>query len=82
MQKLYYPKVYCFTRKDIGRIVLYRYKSVLYPFMIIFNAHQVKEDDDDLLYMNLMTHEVLTMHGLCRQDYDYVQIVEDTDEEV
>lgn len=84
MQKLHYPTAYSFTRNDIGRIVLFKNEEdlALYPFMIIFNRDQKSDEDDDILYKHLLTNEVWSMHTLCVMDYEYVQIVEDTDETV
>ena len=84
MQKLYYPQAYSFTRKDIGRIVLFQCEIdlALYPFMIIFNRDQKSDEDDDIRYRHLLTNEVWTMHDLCVIGYDYVQIIESVDENV
>lgn len=90
MQKLHYPTAYCFTRNDIGRIVLFKSEKdlALYPYMIIFNAHQKDDTDDDILFKDVlsegyMREDVYTINQIVGEfGYDYVQIVEDTDEEI
>lgn len=84
MQKLHYPTAYSFSREDIGRIVLFQCEIdlALYPFMVIFNRDQKTDECDDILYRHLLTNEICTMHDICVMGYDYVQIVEDTDENV
>ena len=57
LQKLHYPTAYSFSRDDIGRIVLFKSEKdlALYPFMIIFNAHQTSDTDDDILLKDVLT---------------------------
>ena len=89
-QKLHYPFSYSFSREDIGRIVLFKDEEELsvYPFMIIFNAYQKDDTDDDLLFKDMLApnyhrDETYTIAQLIGEfGYKYVQIVEDKDEDL
>lgn len=89
-QKLHYPSSYSFSREDIGRIVLFKDEEELsvYPFMIIFNAYQKDDTDDDLLFKDMLApnyhrDETYTIGQLVGEfGYEYVQIVEDKDEDL
>ena len=88
LQKLHYPTAYSFSRDDIGRIVLFKSEKdlALYPFMIIFNAHQTSDTDDDILLKDVLTEgykreDVYTIGQIVGElGYDYVQIVKDNDD--
>lgn len=81
-QELSQPYFYSFNRNDIGKIVLFRSEKdlALYPYMIILNAHQKDEWDDELLFKDLFAEqygkvETYTIGQLVGEQWlDYIQI--------
>ena len=78
-----------YSSMDRG-VVLFKDEEELsvYPFMIIFNAYQKDDTDDDLLFKDMLApnyhrDETYTIGQLVGEfGYEYVQIVEDKDEDL
>lgn len=87
-QTLVQPTIYSFSRKDVGRIILFRNEvdEALYPFQIILNTNREDDFDDEILLKDVLaehhdkdiTYTIGELVGVMR--YDYVKIENEYEE--